>query len=143
MKRGARKGGWGMWISSRFLPDNLPWVRICPTHVLYWLPMLIKPNLDYETILANKHQPISFALQLNADTIDTPRERSLAFCVVLDRSASMDGKPLEQAKKAKPASQNPGRKSARNNTFSDFAPVNAPAAGKNRAEIKVKSKNLY
>jgi len=57
--------------------------------------MRIKPNLDYETILANKHQPISFALQLNADTIDSPEERSLAFCVVLDRSGSMNGKPLE------------------------------------------------
>jgi len=62
--------------------------------------MRIKPNLDYKTILANKHQPISFALQLNADTIDSPEERSLAFCVVLDRSGSMNGKPLEQAKKA-------------------------------------------
>ncbi len=62
--------------------------------------MEIKPYLDYETILANTHQPIHFALQLRADAIDSKREQPLAFCVVLDRSGSMSGPPLARAKEA-------------------------------------------
>ena len=62
--------------------------------------MEIKPLLDYETILANTHQPIHFALQLGANEIDSKREQPLDFCVVLDRSASMGGEPLNQAKAA-------------------------------------------
>lgn len=62
--------------------------------------MFINPYLDYETILANTHQPIHFALKFKADEIDSKRERPLAFCVVLDRSGSMYGEPLKRAKEA-------------------------------------------
>lgn len=62
--------------------------------------MEIKPYLDYETILANTHQPIHFALKLTAEAIGSNREQPLAFCVVLDRSGSMQGQPLECAKEA-------------------------------------------
>ena len=48
--------------------------------------MDIKTYLDYETILANTHQPIHFALKLTAGAVENRREQPLAFCVVLDRS---------------------------------------------------------
>ena len=53
--------------------------------------MNIETHLDYETILANTHQPIHFAMKLRANAIDSKREQPLAFCVVLDRSGSMCG----------------------------------------------------
>ena len=62
--------------------------------------MDIKTYLDYETILANTHQPIHFALKLTAGAVENRREQTLAFCVVLDRSGSMGGTPLERAKEA-------------------------------------------
>ena len=62
--------------------------------------MNIETHLDYETILANTHQPIHFAMKLRANAIDSKREQPLAFCVVLDRSGSMGGEPLKQAKDA-------------------------------------------
>lgn len=57
-------------------------------------------HLDYRTILANKAQPVHCALQFKAENISVPRSRPAAFCVVLDRSGSMNGKPLEQARAA-------------------------------------------
>jgi Ca-activated chloride channel family protein len=62
--------------------------------------MKINLLLDHRTILANQAQPVNFALQFRADDITTPRAKPAAFCVVLDRSGSMRGKPLEHAKEA-------------------------------------------
>ncbi len=62
--------------------------------------MKLDLKLDYHTILANQARPVHFALQFQADNITTPRSKPAAFCVVLDRSGSMEGRPLEQAKEA-------------------------------------------
>src|SRR5262252_7753479 len=62
--------------------------------------MKINLQLDYRTILANQAQPVHFALQFRAENISSPRPRPAAFCVVLDRSGSMQGQPLERAKEA-------------------------------------------
>jgi Ca-activated chloride channel family protein len=62
--------------------------------------MKIETFLDYQTILANQPRPVHFALKLTADEIVQPRSRPAAFCLVLDRSGSMAGKPLELARQA-------------------------------------------
>jgi Ca-activated chloride channel family protein len=62
--------------------------------------MNINLELDYRTILANQARPVHCALQFQADNSAAPRPKPAAFCVVLDRSGSMAGKPLEQAKEA-------------------------------------------
>src|SRR3974390_2899874 len=62
--------------------------------------MKIDLQLDYRTILANQARPVNFGLQFQAENIAAPRPKPAAFCVVLDRSGSMNGKPLEQAKAA-------------------------------------------
>lgn len=56
--------------------------------------------LDYQTILANKAQPVHLAVRFRADRLGQTRPRPAAFCVVLDRSGSMEGTPLQQAKAA-------------------------------------------
>ncbi len=62
--------------------------------------MKIDLQLDYRTILANQAQPVHFALQFHAENVSSPRSKPAAFCVVLDRSGSMTGQPLERAKEA-------------------------------------------
>jgi Ca-activated chloride channel family protein len=62
--------------------------------------MKITASLDYAVILANTQQPIHFALQLEAANLAKARPRPAAFCIVLDRSGSMQGPPLEKAKQA-------------------------------------------
>jgi Ca-activated chloride channel homolog len=62
--------------------------------------MKINASLDYTVILANRAQPVHFALQLEAATLNQTRPRPAAFCIVLDRSGSMNGPPLEKAKQA-------------------------------------------
>jgi Ca-activated chloride channel family protein len=62
--------------------------------------MKINASLDYAVILANRAQPVHFALQLEAPTLTQARPRPAAFCIVLDRSGSMSGAPLEKAKQA-------------------------------------------
>src|SRR5437763_338438 len=57
-------------------------------------------HLDYERILANQATPIYFALQFEAHAVQHARPKPAAFCVVLDRSGSMQGNPLERAKEA-------------------------------------------
>jgi Ca-activated chloride channel family protein len=57
-------------------------------------------HLDYERILANQPTPIYFALQFEAHSVAHGRAKPGAFCVVLDRSGSMQGTPLERAKEA-------------------------------------------
>ncbi len=53
--------------------------------------------LDHATILANQARPIHFALRFTADEVAVAARRPAAFCVVLDRSGSMEGRPLEHA----------------------------------------------
>jgi len=62
--------------------------------------MKIDCQLDYQTILRNQAQPVHVVIKLTADRIEHQRQNPLAFCVVLDRSGSMAGKPLEHARKA-------------------------------------------
>lgn len=62
--------------------------------------MKINASLDFTVILANRAQPVHFALQLEAATLNQTRPRPAAFCVVLDRSGSMNGPPLDKAKQA-------------------------------------------
>jgi Ca-activated chloride channel family protein len=62
--------------------------------------MTIKTYLDYEIILANQAQPVCFAIRFDAPTITKPRPHPAAFCLVLDRSGSMQGEPLAKAKQA-------------------------------------------
>lgn len=57
-------------------------------------------HLDYPTILANQSRPVHFAIRFEAETLSAPRVQPAAFCVVLDRSGSMAGAPLEKAKEA-------------------------------------------
>ncbi len=53
--------------------------------------------LDYATVLANQARPIHFALRFTADPVAASARQPAAFCVVVDRSGAMDGRPLEQA----------------------------------------------
>jgi len=62
--------------------------------------MKIDCQLDYQTILRNQAQPVHVVVKLTADKIERQRQNPLAFCIVLDRSGSMAGKPLEHARKA-------------------------------------------
>jgi Ca-activated chloride channel homolog len=62
--------------------------------------MKITGFLDYEVILANRSQPVHFALRFEAPHHGQQRARPAAFCIVLDRSGSMEGPPLSKAKQA-------------------------------------------
>lgn len=62
--------------------------------------MKIETYLDHQTILANQARPVFFAVRITADCLTQPRPNPAAFCVVLDRSGSMAGPPLEHAKQA-------------------------------------------
>ena len=63
--------------------------------------MNIELQLDYKTILRNSSRPVHLVAKLTASAQPlTQRARPAAFTVVLDRSGSMDGAPLENAKKA-------------------------------------------
>jgi len=62
--------------------------------------MKIGTHLDYEVILANKAFPVYFAIQFEAPEVGQIRPKPAAFCLVLDRSGSMAGPPLEKAKQA-------------------------------------------
>lgn len=57
-------------------------------------------QLDYATILANQARPVHLALRFTAPTLDQPRQEPCAFTLVIDRSGSMGGTPLDYAKKA-------------------------------------------
>jgi Ca-activated chloride channel family protein len=62
--------------------------------------MKIECFLDYQTILANQPHPVHLAIKFTAAELTQPRPRPAAFCLVLDRSGSMAGQPLELAKQA-------------------------------------------
>ena len=57
-------------------------------------------QLDHQTILANSAQPVHLAFQFTAPATAGHRERPIAFSLVLDRSGSMQGAPLEAARRA-------------------------------------------
>lgn len=62
--------------------------------------MNIKTLLDCETILANHACPVHLALRFTAPEVASKRSTPIAFCLVLDRSSSMQGEPLRAAKEA-------------------------------------------
>ena len=63
--------------------------------------MKIDVTLDYQTILRNEARPVHLVAKLTAPKLDAPnRPRPVAFAVILDRSGSMTGEPLELAKQA-------------------------------------------
>lgn len=57
-------------------------------------------QLDYPAILANSAQPVHLAFEFTAPTTTPKRSAPIAFCLVLDRSGSMEGRPLAAAKEA-------------------------------------------
>ena len=57
-------------------------------------------NLDYQAILANQPQPIHFALLFEAPESTLTRPQPAAFTIVLDRSTSMTGEPIDAARQA-------------------------------------------
>jgi Ca-activated chloride channel homolog len=63
--------------------------------------MNIELQLDYKTILRNSSRPVHLVAKLTAPEQPlTQRARPTAFTVVLDRSGSMRGAPMEYAKQA-------------------------------------------
>jgi Ca-activated chloride channel family protein len=63
--------------------------------------MKIDLTLDYQTILLNQSRPVHLVANLCAPKLGTHiRPRSAAFAVVLDRSGSMAGEPLQLAREA-------------------------------------------
>src|SRR6202030_888566 len=63
--------------------------------------MNIHLPLDYQTILRNKPRPVHLVAKLTAQKLETyARPRSAAFAVVLDRSGSMSGQPLQLARES-------------------------------------------
>ena len=63
--------------------------------------MNIELQLDYKTILRNSSRPVHLVAKLTAPAQPlTQRARPTAFTVVLDRSGSMSGAPIEHAKRA-------------------------------------------
>jgi hypothetical protein len=63
--------------------------------------MNIQLTLDYQTILRNESRPVHLVAKLTAQKMETnARSRSAAFAVVLDRSSSMSGKPLQLARES-------------------------------------------
>jgi Ca-activated chloride channel family protein len=63
--------------------------------------MNIHLTLDYQTILRNEPRPVHLVAKLTAAKLETnTRPRSAAFAVVLDRSGSMSGQPLQLARES-------------------------------------------
>ncbi|MBV8098711.1 MAG: VWA domain-containing protein [Verrucomicrobia bacterium] len=63
--------------------------------------MKIELQLDYKIILRNSSRPVHLVAKLTAPAqLLTGRPRPTAFTVVLDRSGSMSGTPIEHAKRA-------------------------------------------
>jgi predicted DNA-binding transcriptional regulator YafY len=63
--------------------------------------MNIHLTLDYQTILRNEPRPVHLVAKLTAQKLEPhARSRSAAFAVVIDRSGSMSGKPLQLARES-------------------------------------------
>jgi Ca-activated chloride channel family protein len=69
---------------------------------LGWLSfMKIDLILDYQTILRNEPRPVHLVANLRAPKLEEhTRPRQAAFAIVLDRSGSMAGEPLQLAREA-------------------------------------------
>ena len=57
-------------------------------------------HLDHRAVLANTAQPVHLVFQFDAPAVTTARPRPAAFSLVIDRSGSMGGEPLEAARRA-------------------------------------------
>ena len=57
-------------------------------------------QLDYPAILANTAGPVHLALTFDAPEVTGARPQPVAFVTVIDRSGSMQGSPIEAAKRA-------------------------------------------
>jgi Ca-activated chloride channel family protein len=62
--------------------------------------MTPKLLLDYEAILANSPAPVHLVIQFTAPPISEKKSDPLAFAIVLDKSGSMEGAPIVNAKRA-------------------------------------------
>jgi Ca-activated chloride channel family protein len=62
--------------------------------------MKIIAQLDYSTILRNEGRPVHLSVNLRAGSAGEERRRPMAFCAILDRSGSMAGLPLRNARLA-------------------------------------------
>ena len=62
--------------------------------------MKIDCQLDYQTVLADQARPVHAVIRLRANKRSTSRQTPLSLCAVLDRSGSMEGAPLDHARKA-------------------------------------------
>src|SRR5262249_36857252 len=63
--------------------------------------MKIDLTLDYQTILRNEPRPVHLVASLRAPKLEEhTRPRQAVFAVVLDRSGSMAGEPLQLAREA-------------------------------------------
>lgn len=62
--------------------------------------MKIEALLDTPAILANQAAPVHMLVRFNAPETENARENPIAFAAVIDRSGSMEGTPLEAAKRA-------------------------------------------
>ncbi len=57
-------------------------------------------RLDFPVIPEGQARTVHLAIRLSSDRVAPPRSHPAAFCVVLDRSGSMAGRPLGEAKEA-------------------------------------------
>jgi Ca-activated chloride channel family protein len=62
--------------------------------------MQIESFLDHQAILVNHAQPVHFVVRITTSPTVVNRPKPAAFCIVLDRSGSMEGQPLTHAKAA-------------------------------------------
>jgi len=62
--------------------------------------MKINAQLDYSTILRNEGSPVHLSVNLQAGSAGEEQRRPMAFCAILDRSGSMAGLPLQNARHA-------------------------------------------
>ena len=60
----------------------------------------ITTKLDYQTILANQGRPVNLTIAAKAPSAVSEQRKPIAFAISLDRSGSMHGRKLEQAKEA-------------------------------------------
>ena len=62
--------------------------------------MKLDLNLDYQSVIVGKATTTNLVLSFTAPHVAPKDRRPIAFCAVIDRSGSMQGKPLQSAKDA-------------------------------------------